>query len=92
MDFSTLLPTLIIFAPTLGALALVLMPKDNEDSLRYTALAVTAVTFLLTIALLPGYDTSNPNMQYEVKVEWIPNWNIYYQLGLDGISLPLVLL
>ncbi len=92
MDFSTLLPTLIIFAPTLGALALVLMPKDNEDSLRYTALAVTAVTFLLTIALLPGYDTSNANMQYEVKVEWIPNWNIYYQLGLDGISLPLVLL
>jgi len=92
MDFSTLLPTLIIFAPTLGALALVLMPKDNEDSLRYTALAVTAVTFLLTIALLPGYDSSNANMQYQVKVEWIPNWNIYYQLGLDGISLPLVLL
>ena len=51
MDIQTLLPSLIIFAPTLGAIALVLMPKDNEDSLRYTALAVTAVTFLLTIAL-----------------------------------------
>ena len=86
------LPTLIIFAPTLGALALVLMPKDNEDSLRYTALAVTVATFLLTLMLLPGYDTSNPGMQYEVSYEWIPNWNINYQLGLDGISLPLVLL
>ena len=90
--FESLLPTLIIFAPTLGAIALVLMPKDNEDSLRYTALAVTVVTFLLTLALLPGYDTSNAGMQYVVKAEWIPNWNIYYQLGLDGISLPLVLL
>ena len=92
MDIQTLLPSLIIFAPTLGAIALVLMPKDNEDSLRYTALAVTAVTFLLTIALLPGYDISNANMQYVVKADWIPNWNIYYQLGLDGISLPLVIL
>ena len=92
MDYQTLLPSLIIFAPTLGAIALVLMPKDNEESLRYTALAVTAVTFLLTIALLPGYDISNANMQYVVKADWIPNWNIYYQLGLDGISLPLVIL
>ncbi len=92
MDFEKLLPTLIIFAPTLGALILALMPKDREDELRYTALATTVLTFLLTLALLPLFDMDNKDMQLTVSAEWIPNWNINYQLGLDGLSLPLVLL
>ncbi len=92
MDFQQLLPTLIIFAPTIGAVLLMLMPRDNEAGLRYTALAVTVITFVLTLVLLPGFDMNNGGMQYTSSAEWIPNWNINYQLGIDGISLPLILL
>ena len=90
--FQEHLPTLIIFAPTIGAVLLMLMPKDNEEGLRYTALTVTIVTFILTLGLLPGFDMSEAGMQYTYSAEWIPNWNINYQLGIDGISLPLILL
>ena len=45
------LPTLIIFAPTIGAVLLMLMPKDNEDGLRYTALTVTIALENLTSAM-----------------------------------------
>ena len=90
--FQEHLPTLIIFAPTIGAVLLMLMPKDNEEGLRYTALTVTIVTFILTLVLLPGFDMSDDGMQYTYSAEWIPNWNINYQLGIDGISLPLILL
>ena len=41
-----------------------LMPKDNEDGLRYTALTVTIVTFVLTLVLLPGFDMDEAGMQY----------------------------
>ncbi|HAA61522.1 MAG TPA: NADH-quinone oxidoreductase subunit M, partial [Planctomycetaceae bacterium] len=90
--FQEHLPTLIIFAPTIGAVLLMLMPKDNEEGLRYTALTVTIVTFILTLGLLPEFDMSEAGMQYTYSAEWIPNWNINYQLGIDGISLPLILL
>ena len=62
--FQEHLPTLIIFAPTIGAVLLMLMPKDNEEGLRYTALTVTIVTFILTLGLLPGFDMSEAGMQY----------------------------
>ncbi|MBQ18532.1 MAG: NADH-quinone oxidoreductase subunit M [Planctomycetaceae bacterium] len=91
-DFHILLPTLVIFAPTFGAIILALMPRDNVEGLRYTALTITVVTFVLTLMLLGGFDFDDPKMQHEVVAAWIPNWNINYQLGIDGISLPLVLL
>ena len=83
----------IIFLPTLGAVCLLAFDKKAEEAMRYTALTFTAVTFVLTaFPLLQMFDTSNPSMQLLVAAPWIPNWNIYYRLGVDGISLPLVLL
>ena len=97
-----LLMSLVIFLPALGALAVALLcPKDKPDSAKALSLAFTVVVFLLTIYMaLPASgegDTSRfeigvAQMQNVVNLEWIPSFNIYYLLGVDGISLPLVLL
>ncbi len=96
----TWLLSLIIFLPAAGALLLCLVP-GKDGWCRGFSLAVTAVVFLLTVWLalpggqggLPGrFNLSGDQMQNMVCYAWIPSFNIFYFLGVDGISLPLVLL
>jgi NADH-quinone oxidoreductase subunit M len=89
---SAVLLSLIIFAPTIGALVISVLNKKDEEMMRYFALATTVVTFILTLFLFRDFKLTEPGIQGAVKLTWIENWNIYYQLGYDGISLPLVLL
>jgi NADH-quinone oxidoreductase subunit M len=84
--------TAIIFLPTLGALLLAFFDSRNVEVLRFFSLGVTVVTFGLTLALLMQFQSSTAEMQMVVVKPWIPAWNVYYRLGVDGISLPLVLL
>ena len=84
----------ILWAPLLGVLAVLLIPSAKKELIRWTTLVVTAVTFLLTVILYMNFDTSTPGMQeaFNVKVPWISQFNIFYSLGVDGISLPMVML
>ncbi len=82
----------IIFAPTLGAILLSFFPKEAEEGMRVFTLFVTGVTFVLTLFLLNAFDPAIGEMQMQVNKTWIEAWNINYQLGIDGISMPLVLL
>ncbi|GAB4144910.1 MAG: NADH-quinone oxidoreductase subunit M [Planctomycetaceae bacterium] len=82
----------IIFMPTIGAILLLFWNKKSEEPMRICAFVITAVTFILTLFAYDRFDYGVATMQMNVEYEWIPNWNIYYRLGLDGISLPLVLL
>ncbi len=86
--------TAIIFAPSVGALILALLfDSKNAEAMRLFAFATTAVTFGLTLVLWLGeFQSDAPGMQLEVVKAWIPTWNVYYRLGVDGISMPLVLL
>ncbi|NLX12101.1 MAG: NADH-quinone oxidoreductase subunit M [Phycisphaerales bacterium] len=95
----TWLLSLIIFLPAVGALALCLMPTRNEMFLKRFSLLITVLVFLLTVWLiLPGgadtghFTAGEAGMQTVVKHQWIPSFSIEYYLGLDGISLPLVIL
>ncbi|RMG41146.1 MAG: NADH-quinone oxidoreductase subunit M, partial [Planctomycetota bacterium] len=94
----TVLLSLIVFLPALGALLLLLFDRKAEEAMRYFALVITAATFVLTLFLLGQFDPADPGIQpvteqgRGVAVAWIPDWNIYYRLGYDGISMPLVLL
>ncbi len=94
---SAMLLTLIIFLPTAGALILALMfNKKDVEPMRYFALAITVATFILTLFafrdFLAAPATAGMLPAGGIKIPWIANWNINYQLGYDGISLPLVLL
>jgi NADH-quinone oxidoreductase subunit M len=60
--------------------------------LRQIALGGAAVGFLVTLPLYTGFDLANPGMQFEQRLEWITPFNIWYHLGVDGISVLFVLL
>ena len=87
-----ILLSLIIFAPAIGAFFIAFMDGRAVDQLRGFAFLTTVITFALTIYLYLSFDTEAAGMQMVVVKDWIPSWNVYYRLGVDGISLPLVLL
>ncbi|MEZ6051169.1 MAG: NADH-quinone oxidoreductase subunit M [Planctomycetaceae bacterium] len=88
----TALLSIAIFLPTLGALALLFFDKAAVEGMRITSLVFTVLTFLVTVAIWYQFDPAVADMQLQTSYEWIPGWNINYHLGVDGISLPLVLL
>jgi NADH-quinone oxidoreductase subunit M len=85
---------LVTFFPLLGVLVLVLLPKGRETAMRWTALVTSLVTFGLSLLMLVQFQSSNPDLQLVVRVPWIQvaGWNIDYFLGVDGLSILLVLL
>ena len=86
--------TLLTFFPVIGAILLLVIPRGREQAHRWTALAASLITFLLSLALLAGFDRSQPELQMVNRLPWIriAGWTIEYHLGVDGLSLLLVLL
>jgi NADH-quinone oxidoreductase subunit M len=84
--------TLITFAPLAGALVLLLFPRNNDKAVRWGALIISLITFAFSLHLPRFFETGNAGFQFEAKAEWIKNPSINYHLGVDGISLWLVLL
>ncbi|MBL4775354.1 MAG: NADH-quinone oxidoreductase subunit M [Mariprofundus sp.] len=89
LDFPIL--SLAIFLPLAGALVIWLFVK-GDDAVRWSALVVSVLTFLVTLPLALSFDTSTAHMQFEEFHPWITTFNINYQLGIDGISMPFILL
>ena len=88
----TALLSFIIFAPAVAALLIAFMDGRAVDQLRGFTLLTTIITFAATILAYFEFDPETAGMQMLVEFEWIPSWNVWYRLGVDGISLPLVLL
>ena len=84
--------SLIIFLPMIGALVLLLIPRDLTQGLFKTALLFTTLTFIWSLKVLWHFDPAKGEMQFEERLAWIPTYGIEYLLGIDGISLFLVLL
>ena len=90
-----MLLTAIIFVPTMVALLLAFMPKSvGDQAFRLITLAATIVTFVMTCALLTPFDKALGAVQGTFLYPWISSkaFRIDYLLGLDGISLPLIVL
>ena len=81
--------TVLIFLPLIGA-AIIFTVKDA--SVRLVALGVTVADFLISLPLWWLFDASSDRMQFVESIEWITSLSINYQLGLDGISLPLIIM
>ena len=87
--------TLTVFAPLIGALCLLAIPnKGGEQNglVRNVALGISLVVFALTLAVWGAFDGTSADFQLVERVPWIPAFGIDYHLGLDGISLWLVVL
>jgi NADH-quinone oxidoreductase subunit M len=87
--------TVTVFLPVVGALLLGFINRDNENALKRTALLVTLLAFVASVAVVAGFDfggTSYNTYQFEVNQTWIGAINANYHVGVDGISLPLLVL
>ena len=94
MEFLLQPLTLLTFFPLVGVLVLLFLPSDNKGAIRWTALGTSLVTFVMSLWVLGQFNASNVDLQLVAKYDWITiaGWNIQYYLGLDGLSILLVLL
>ena len=83
--------TLVTFVPLAGALLLILFPR-KDDLVRWFALVVTLLGFVLSLHLPVHFVRGGSGFQYEINIQWITSPNIHYHLGIDGISMWLVVL
>ncbi|HJR86239.1 MAG TPA: NADH-quinone oxidoreductase subunit M [Acidimicrobiia bacterium] len=84
--------TVVVMLPIVGALLMAAIPRAQEEMIKRLGLAVTVVTFLVSLALLVSFDFGSPGYQFEINVPWISAINANYHIGIDGISLPLLVL
>ncbi len=84
--------SILIWLPILGGFALLAVGEQNQPLVRKLSLFIAILTFVLSIPLYTGFDPTTAAMQFEESHAWIDTFNIYYHLGVDGISMPLILL
>ena len=90
-SLSSYILTLVTFVPLAGALLLVLLPRRDRD-IRVFSLVVSLLTFGLSLHLPVYFHRGQPGFQFEIDSPWISSPNIHYHMGIDGISLWLVVL
>ncbi len=82
----------ILFVPVLGAILIGMMGKKHEREMKILAILIAAVPLVLSFVALRGFVRGEPGWQFEERMPWIPQIGVSYHVGIDGISLPLVLL
>ncbi len=84
--------TLMTFLPLLGALVVLVLPRGNANLVRWTALVSTLPGLLLGVWLFQHFDRSVATMQLVERHAWIPAFNVQYLMGVDGLSVSMLLL
>ena len=84
--------TLILFIPSLAALAMLFLPREEVRLIRWAALIASLIPFSLSLWLWLRFDPSRQGFQFEELYDWYPAIHSSYHLGIDGISLTLVVL
>lgn len=84
--------TWVTFFPVLGALIILLIPRDKENTIKIVAAVATGVQLWLAIQLFLAFDKTSTEMQFVEHYTWIKSFNIEYFMGVDGLSVPMILL
>src|ERR1044071_4714493 len=84
--------SIITFTPAFGALLIFFYDPAHVRSIRAFALIISILTFVFALHLIAHFDAASSSFQFAVNVPWIPSAGISYQLGVDGISVFLILL
>jgi NADH-quinone oxidoreductase subunit M len=84
--------TITTLLPILGALVILLVPRDRERMVRGLGILFTGAALVLSIAMAIGFDYGTDGLQYELDVNWISAIGARYHVGIDGISMPLYVL
>jgi NADH-quinone oxidoreductase subunit M len=83
---------LITFLPVAGVALVALMPSSRPDLIRRAALGTALVVWLLSLLLLAAFASGQPGFQYKEVFDWIPSFGIQYKVGVDGLSVLMVVL
>jgi NADH-quinone oxidoreductase subunit M len=96
MEYTGLsLTTVTLFLPMVGLAVLIgmmLYGRANHSAYKWTAFGFSIATFLASLLMWASFDSSNPNLQLVERAAWLPSYGISYFVGVDGISLLMVLL
>ncbi|MCV6638444.1 NADH-quinone oxidoreductase subunit M [Candidatus Albibeggiatoa sp. nov. NOAA] len=85
--------SLLLWLPIIGGFwVLAVGDENNSTAAKGVALMVSLATFVLSLPLYFDFDTATAAMQFSERYAWIPAFNIYYHLGVDGFSMPLIIL
>ncbi|MCS7071438.1 MAG: NADH-quinone oxidoreductase subunit M, partial [Anaerolinea sp.] len=84
--------TVVLFLPLVGMTILLFLKEEKPDNIKWTAFGFSVATFILSLLLWIGFDHSNPGLQFVQRWDWLPTYGISYYVGIDGLSLLLVLL
>ena len=90
MNFGLL--SLIVWLPIAAGVLVLFMGSARITAVRWVALIASILTFVLSLPLLSGFDSTTAAFQFTEKLPWISGFNAYYGLGVDGIALPLIIL
>jgi NADH-quinone oxidoreductase subunit M len=84
--------TAVTFFPLAGAILLLFAPKAKEEFIKWMALGISMVEFVISLPLFIYFDEGVAGMQFVERIPWVREWGINYFIGVDGISLLLILL
>jgi len=90
--FDAALLNLVLYLPLAGMALLLAAPTGQDAFVRRLSLALMVLQFALTAWLYARFDPAVPGLQFETRLPWIASWGVYYQIGLDGYNVLLVLL
>jgi len=85
----------ITFTPLIGAAVVLMVPKGREDLMRWISVLATGMTLVLAVIMAGFFDAAGKGVtefQFVVRADWIETFNIQYHMGVDGLSMPLVVL
>ncbi len=81
-----------LFLPLVGSLLLLFFNSDNTKAIKNTALGISVATFVVSLFLFLGFDSANPGFQFVFETKWIDAFDAGFRIGIDGMSLLLVML
>jgi len=84
--------SIVLFFPLVGAVILFFIKKEDTELIKRFTLVWTILTFVLSLGFVLGFQSGEPGFQFQENLPWIPQLGIGYQVGLDGISLLLIIL
>lgn len=87
-----MLLSLMIFVPLLGMIVVLLLPSESDKLIKRVTLLFTLIPLVLAVYLFIDYDPSTAGSQYIDNIKWIEKFNINYHVGIDGLSVTLLLL
>ena len=82
----------VLYLPLAAIAAIIALPRKSDGMVRGLSLAAMLLQFVVTAILYVKFDATTPDLQFETRLPWIAAWGVYYQIGLDGYNVLLVLL